>query len=49
MAEHDAPIKEVRMRWGTFGQIVVLIVIFAFVTNFVKCMHDTYCTKCKKG
>jgi len=31
-----------------FGQIVLLIVVFALVTSFVKCMHDTYCTKCNK-
>jgi len=35
------------MSWGMFGMIVLLIVINAFATNFVKCMHDTYC-KCKK-
>jgi hypothetical protein len=38
---------EGRMSWATFGKVVVLIVIFAFVNTFVKCMHDTYCTKCK--
>jgi hypothetical protein len=36
------------MSWAMFGQIVLLVVVFACVTNFVKCMHDTYCTKCKK-
>jgi len=36
------------MSWGLFGQVVLLIIIFAFVTTLVKCMHDTYCTKCKK-
>ena len=36
------------MSWATFGQVVLLIVIFSFVTVFVKCMHDTYCMKCKK-
>ena len=36
------------MSWGMFGQIVLLIVIFSFVRSFVKCMHDTYCGKCKK-
>lgn len=35
------------MSWGLFGQIVLLIVAFAFITNIVKCIHDTYC-KCKK-
>ena len=35
------------MSWTTFGQIVLLIVIFALVTRFVKCMHDCYCKKCK--
>lgn len=33
----------------TFGQVVLLIVIFAFVNTFVRCMHDTFCTKCKKS
>ena len=36
------------MSWGLFGQIVLLIFIFAFAKNFAKCMHDTYCTVCKK-
>jgi hypothetical protein len=36
------------MNWLMFGQVVLLIVIFAFVTSFVKCLHDTYCKKCKK-
>jgi len=36
------------MSWGLFGQIVLLVVIFAFINTFVKCMHDSYCTKCKK-
>lgn len=36
------------MSWGLFGQIALLIVIFVFVKAFVKCMHDTYCAKCKK-
>ena len=36
------------MNWGTFGQVTLLIVIFAFITTFVKCMHDSYCKKCKK-
>lgn len=35
------------MSWGLFGQIVLLIIIYAFVKNAVKCLHDTYCTKCK--
>ncbi|MFA5043196.1 MAG: hypothetical protein WC381_09420 [Kiritimatiellia bacterium] len=34
--------------WLTFGQVALLIVIFAFTTTFVKCMHDTFCAKCKK-
>lgn len=36
------------MDWALFGQVVLLIVIFALVTTFVKCMHDSFCTKCKK-
>ena len=36
------------MTWATFGKGVLLIVIFAFVNTFVKCMHDTKCTVCKK-
>jgi hypothetical protein len=36
------------MNWGTFGQVVLLIAVFAFSTTYVKCIHDTYCTKCKK-
>ncbi len=36
------------MSWALFGQIVLLIVIHAFVKNFVKCLHDTFCIKCKK-
>jgi hypothetical protein len=36
------------MSWGLFGQLVLLIIIFAFVKTCVKCMHDTYCNKCKK-
>ena len=36
------------MTWMTFGQIALLIVIFAMVSSFVKCMHDSYCTRCKK-
>ena len=35
------------MSWATFGKAVLLIIIFAFVTTFVKCMHDMKCTKCK--
>lgn len=31
-----------------FLQIVLLIVVNAFVCNIVKCMHDTFCSKCKK-
>jgi hypothetical protein len=36
------------MSWATFGQVVLLIVVFAFVTVAMKCMHDAYCTRCKK-
>jgi len=36
------------MSWTIFGQIVLLIVAFAFINSFVKCMHDSHCTKCKK-
>ena len=36
------------MTWLLFGQIVLLIVIFAFVTNLVQCLHDTFCKTCKK-
>jgi len=36
------------MDWKLFAQIVVLIVINAFVMTCVKCMHDMFCTKCKK-
>ena len=35
------------MSWATFGKVVLLIVIFAFVTTLVKCMHDMKCTACK--
>lgn len=30
-----------------FGQIVLLMVIYAFIREVVKCLHDTYCKKCK--
>lgn len=36
------------MSWGLFGQIVLLIIIFAFIMTAVKCMHDKYCKICKK-
>ena len=36
------------MNWMTFGQIVLLIIVFAFVTTFVRCMHDAHCKVCKK-
>lgn len=36
------------MSWKLFGQIVLLILIFSFLTNLIKCLHDTYCFKCKK-
>ena len=35
------------MSWMLFGQIVLLIVIFAFVKTAVKCFHDSCCLKCK--
>ena len=35
------------MSWLLFGQIVLLIVVFAFVFTFVRCMHDTHCKRCK--
>ena len=36
------------MSWPMFWQIVLLIFIFAFARTAVKCLHDTFCTKCKK-
>jgi len=36
------------MNWGLFGQIVLLIAIFVFLKTAIKCMHDTFCMKCKK-
>lgn len=36
------------MSWGLFGQIVLLILIFSFVFQAVKCFHDTNCKVCKK-
>jgi len=36
------------MSWMTFGQIVLLIFIFAFVITGVKCLHDSCCNKCRK-
>ena len=36
------------MNWLLFGQIVLLIIIFAFVTNLVKCLHDTFAKSAKK-
>lgn len=36
------------MSWMLFGQIVLLIIIFAFATNLVKCLHDTFCKTCRK-
>lgn len=36
------------MSWVTFGQVVLLIMVYAIVRTFVTCMHDTYCTKCRK-
>ena len=34
------------MNWATFGQIVLLIVVFGMVTTFLRCMHDVHCRKC---
>jgi len=31
-----------------FAQIVILMIIYVFLKNFVKCLHDSHCTKCKK-
>ena len=36
------------MSWALFGQIVLLIIIAAFVITFIKCMHDTHCKKCRQ-
>lgn len=36
------------MSWMLFGQIALLIVVYVIVSTFVKCMHDSYCTLCKK-
>jgi hypothetical protein len=36
------------MSWGMFGMIVLLIIINAFVKQFVQCMHDMHCKVCKK-
>jgi len=33
--------------WETFVQIGLLIVLYVVAKTFVKCMHDTYCKKCK--
>ena len=35
------------MSWVLFGQIVLLIVISAVVSCFVRCMHDSHCKICK--
>jgi len=40
-------VKEAAMDWGTFGQIALLIILFVVAKTFMKCMHDTYCKKCK--
>ena len=37
------------MSWLLFGQIVILLVLYALIWNFVKCIHTTYCAKCKGG
>lgn len=31
-----------------FLQIVLLMVIYSFIKNFVKCLHNNFCPKCKK-
>ncbi len=36
------------MSFGLFLQIVLLIVIAAFVMTAVKCLHDKFCVLCKK-
>jgi len=36
------------MNWGLFGQIVLLIAIFVVLKNVMKCIHDSFCSKCKK-
>ena len=36
------------MSWGLFGQIVLLVIIFALAKTCVKCLHDTFCSKCCK-
>lgn len=36
------------MGLGLFLQIVLLIIIAAFVMNAVKCLHDKFCVLCKK-
>jgi len=36
------------MSWMLFGQIVLLMVIFAFIFQAVKCFHDMKCKACKK-
>lgn len=36
------------MGFGLFLQIVILIIINAFVLRFVKCIHDRFCLLCKK-
>lgn len=35
------------MCWALFGQIVLLIIIGAVILTAVKCLHDTFCLKCK--
>lgn len=36
------------MCWGLFGQIVLLILINAVIMVAIKCIHDSFCIKCKK-
>jgi hypothetical protein len=33
---------------GLFGQIALLIIILIVAKMIIKCMHDNFCTKCKK-
>lgn len=35
------------MSWGVFGQIVLLLVIYAFVRTAFKCSNDCCCKKGK--
>ena len=35
------------MSWEAFGQAVLLIIIYVLVKQFIRCMHDSHCKKCK--